>query len=158
MKKQIPYGLEGLIESLIERFRIPTKEDIDGLIKKTERSLQSLKLPTRAEFNGLVKRVDSLEKALGVRKKPTGKTAGRKRTPKKTAAKKKRVSRPRPQMKMTDSETLLGILRRYKAGADVGKLKTRTGFEDKKIRNIIFKLTKTGKIERVGRGVYRAKA
>jgi hypothetical protein len=158
MKKQIPYGLEGLIESLIERFRIPTKEDIDSLIKKTERSLQGLRLPTRAEFNRLVKRVDSLEKALGVRKKPAGKTAGRRRTAKKTAVKKRRVSRAKPQMKMTDSEMVLGILRRYKTGADVGKLKARTGFEDKKIRNIIFKLTKTGKIERVDRGVYKAKA
>jgi hypothetical protein len=37
---------------------------------------------------------------------------------------------------------------------DVPTLKTKTGFEDKKVRNIIFRASKEGKIKKVGRGIY----
>jgi predicted transcriptional regulator of viral defense system len=50
------------------------------------------------------------------------------------------------------------MIRKYRAGLDVGRLKARTGFEDKKLRNIVFRLSKQGRIERTGRGVYKAKA
>jgi predicted transcriptional regulator of viral defense system len=49
-------------------------------------------------------------------------------------------------------------MRKHRAGLDVGTLKARTGFEDKKLRNIVFRLSKKGQIEKTGRGVYRAKA
>ena len=35
-------------------------------------------------------------------------------------------------------------------------LKKKTGFDDKKLRNIVFRLHKLGKIKRVGRGKYTA--
>ena len=154
MKRRKPYGLENLTESFMDYFKIPTRKEIEGFLKKTEQSLAGLKLPTRKEFNDLTKRVEALEKAVKGRKRPPTKTARRAKKAK-AAAKKTPASRVKPQV--TDSDKVLKLLKQYRAGADVSKLKARTGFEDKKIRNIIFKLSKKGRIKRTGRGVYKAK-
>ena len=152
-KKQKSFTIEPLIEFMTDRIKVPTKKDIDKLIKKTEKSLLSLKMPTRSEFDRLTKRVQALEKALKPRKKAT-KVAARAKTGKKAATKKKRVSKAKPQM--TSPEKVLRVMRKYRTGVDVATLKARTGLEDKKIRNVLFRLGKQGKIKRAGRGVYKA--
>ena len=48
------------------------------------------------------------------------------------------------------------MIKKSKTGIDAGTLIKKTGFDDKKIRNILFKALKEGKIERVGRGVYKS--
>lgn len=55
---------------------------------------------------------------------------------------------------LTATEQVLNIIKRNKKGADVPTLKKRTGFEDQKIRNIVFRATEQGKIKRVRKGVY----
>lgn len=49
------------------------------------------------------------------------------------------------------------MIRGLKQGAGMPEIKAKTGFDDKKVRNIIFRLNKNGSIERVSRGVYIAK-
>ncbi|NVM22628.1 MAG: hypothetical protein HWN68_12725 [Desulfobacterales bacterium] len=153
-KKQFPHGLETLVEFMVERLKIPTKKEIEGLVKKTERSLLALKLPSRTEFDRLSDRVAALEKAVKGRE-TAKKTAGSAKPSEVAAAKKKRASTVKSQA--TDSDKVLQIVKKYRAGTDVGTIKARTGFEDKKIRNILFKLGKKDEIERAGRGVYKAK-
>jgi len=139
----------------MEHFKIPTRKEIEGFIKKTEQSLSRLKMPSRKEFDDLLKRVEALEKAVKGQKKTARSAAGRaKKT--RPATRKKAPSRVKPQA--TDSDKVLQIIRRYPSGVDVAKLKARTGLEDKKVRDIIFRLNKTGKIKRAGRGIYTAKA
>ena len=46
------------------------------------------------------------------------------------------------------------IEERFKKGVDVPTLKEKTGFDDKKVRNIVFRATKEGKIKKFGRGIY----
>lgn len=152
-KKQKSFTIEPLIEFVTDRIKVPTKKEIDKLIKKTEKSLLSLKMPTRSEFDRLTKRVQALEKALKPRKKAT-KVAARAKAGKKAATKKKRVSKAKPQM--TSPEKVLRVMRKYRTGVAVATLKARTGLEDKKIRNVLFRLGKQGKIKRAGRGVYKA--
>jgi len=71
-----------------------------------------------------------------------------------------RASMPKPvalsKGKKSGIQTVLDMIKKSKTGIDVGTLIKKTGFEDKKIRNIIFKAWKEGKIERVGRGVYKS--
>ena len=57
--------------------------------------------------------------------------------------------------KQSGTQTVLGMIKKSKAGIAAGALIKKTGFEDKKIRNILFKAWKDGRIERVGRGVYK---
>jgi hypothetical protein len=152
-KKQKPFILEPLIEFMTDRITAPTKKEIDKLIKKTEYSLSSLKVPTKAEFDRLTQRVEALEKALEVRK-GAKRVAKPERAGKKAATKKKRGAGTKPEV--TNSHKVLQVIKTYRTGVDVATLKTQTGLEDKNIRDIVFRLSKQGKIKRTGRGVYKA--
>ena len=60
-----------------------------------------------------------------------------------------------PRGKQSGTQTVLDMIKKSKAGIAAGALIKKTGYEDKKIRNILFKAWKDGRIERVGRGVYK---
>ncbi len=55
---------------------------------------------------------------------------------------------------MTASDIVLEAVKRSKKGVDFNQLQSKTGFEDKKLRNIIFRLNKLKKIKRKSRGIY----
>jgi predicted transcriptional regulator of viral defense system len=55
---------------------------------------------------------------------------------------------------MTATEQVLKIIERSRKGVDVPRLKAKTGFDDKKVRNIVFRASKEGKIKKVSRGIY----
>ena len=131
MKKGKSPSLDLIMRFILQRYNIPTKQDIDKLIKKMERLEVALKA----------------NRVAGARAKKAGAVKG--------AAKKKQARRGRA--KMTATEKILGVIKKSANGADIAALKAKTGFEDKKIRNIVFRLTKQGTIKRAGRGVYAAK-
>ena len=56
--------------------------------------------------------------------------------------------------KLTATDQVLKIVNTSKKGVDIITIKKKTGFEDKKLRNIIFRANKEGKIKREDRGVY----
>lgn len=57
---------------------------------------------------------------------------------------------------MTAIDVVLDTIKRSKLGIDFAAIQAKTGFDEKKIRNIIFRLNKTGKIKRKSRGIYIA--
>lgn len=124
-------SLDLIMRFVLQRYNIPTKQDIDKLVKKMERLEVALKA----------------NRVAGARAKKAGAVKG--------AAKKKQARRGRA--KMTATEKILSVIEGSAHGADIAALKVKTGFEDKKIRNIVFRLTKQGTIKRAGRGVYAAK-
>ena len=65
----------------------------------------------------------------------------------KAPAKKKAV-------KATATDLVLNIINKLKKGADTATLMKKTGFDQKKVRNILNMTIKQGKIERVDKGVY----
>ena len=71
---------------------------------------------------------------------------------KKAPANKVVTKKAKPQA--TATEQILGIIKRFKKGVDVPTLKEKTGFDDKKVRNIVFRASKEGKIKKTGRGIY----
>ena len=56
--------------------------------------------------------------------------------------------------KLTATDQVLKMINTSKEGVDIITIKKKTGFEDKKVRNIIFRAYKEGKIQRAGRGIY----
>ena len=56
--------------------------------------------------------------------------------------------------KLTATDQVLKMVNTSKEGVDIITIKKKTGFEDKKVRNIIFRAYKEGKIQRAGRGIY----
>lgn len=111
-------------------------KDLDALAKKVER---------------LILAAEKLDKA-----KPQKKTAAKAKPLKKTAPKAKPVKKtaPKAARKLTAADTVLGYIKKSKKGIDTATLMKKTGFNQKKIHNIIFKLKKQGTIKSELKGVY----
>ena len=54
------------------------------------------------------------------------------------------------------ASVILSLIRSHPDGVGVAALKTESGCEEKQLRNIIYRLFKSGKIRRAGRGIYVA--
>jgi len=93
----------------------------------------------KKKVTAIGKKVDNLLNAYekAVKAKPAQKAPATKRSTKATA-----------------TDQVLKIINRSRKGVDIDTLKNKTGFEDKKLRNIIFRAYKEGKIQRAGRGLY----
>ena len=106
----------------------------------TKRDLQSL----QRQFKALEKKMDKLIAATGkIDKSKAAKKTPVKRTPAKRSA------------KMTATDQVLGIIKRSKKGVNIKTLMDKTGFNNKKVTNIIQRTYKMGKIKRVGKGTYQ---
>ena len=101
-----------------------------------------------------------MEKLLKAYEKPGKPKAAKKPKRKVVKAKAKRTVKARKTTAgkkaptMTATEQVLKIIGRSRKGVDVPMLKVKTGFDDKKVRNIVFRASKEGKIKKVGRGIY----
>jgi hypothetical protein len=145
------------MKSLKNDLRVVTKE-LKALAKKTEK---------------VMKAVDKLEKAKAApKRKPKAKAKVRKKAPAKKAVAKKAVRKKAVRKKavrkkaapkkaasrkgaaLTATDQVLKIIKRTKKGVDAPTLMKKTGFEDKKIRNILMRASKQGKIKRAARGIY----
>ncbi|MGD9043966.1 MAG: hypothetical protein PVG06_09650 [Desulfobacterales bacterium] len=118
-----------------------------------KRDLQAVK----KDIVALQKKMEKLLKAY----EPAGKPKAAKKPKRKVVkAKAKRVVRAKKTTRrtksptMTATEQVLKIIERSRKGVDVPRLKAKTGFDDKKVRNIVFRASKEGKIKKVGRGIY----
>ena len=78
----------------------------------------------------------------------------------KEKGKAQKASMPKPvapnKSKKSGTQTVLDMIRKSKKGIGTETLINKTGFDGKKIHNTLFKALKEGKIERVGRGVYKS--
>jgi hypothetical protein len=127
-KRRKSYSVDAVIRFFLQYYNIPTKQDIERIGKSMERLEEALKANMAAT-------------------RKARKTAGVKGVAKKKPARRGRA-------KMTATEKVLSVLKRSSKGVNIAGLKSKTGFEDKKIRNIVFRLAKEGTIKRAGRGVY----
>ena len=94
-----------------------------------------------------MKRMERLESALKAARVP-----GRKTT--KAGGMKGSGKKGRGRAKMTATERVISVMKRSPKGIGIAEMKKKTGFEDKTIRNIVFRLSKQGTIRRTGRGIY----
>jgi hypothetical protein len=111
------------------------KKDILALQKKMEKLLKAYEKTGKPKAAKKPKR--KVVKAKAKRTVKASKTTAGKKAP-----------------TMTATEQVLKIIGRSRKGVDVPMLKVKTGFDDKKVRNIVFRASKEGKIKKVGRGIY----
>jgi hypothetical protein len=106
--------------------------------------MQTYQVPTKKDVEKLIERLDHLEKMIKAAGSP-----GRTRRPpaEKTS---------RAKAALSASETVFEVIKPHKEGVGFGEIQEKTGFGEKKLRNIIFRLNKMDKIRRVSRGVYVA--
>jgi predicted Rossmann fold nucleotide-binding protein DprA/Smf involved in DNA uptake len=109
------------------------------------KDLQAIK----KELTKLVKQTEKLAAALGKAEKPKAQSVKTK-TKSKPATKKAPVK----AAKKTDTDKLLAFINRSKKGVDTATLMKKTGFDQKKVRNMLNRTYKQGKITRVAKGIY----
>jgi Mor family transcriptional regulator len=114
-------------------------------MKNLKKELQSL----NRELKALVKKTERLINAAGKHNKPSAvkSKAVKKKVARKTIVVKKGT-------KLTATDNVMRIINKSKKGVDVPTLMKKTGFNEKKVRNIIFRTNKQGNIKRVRRGLY----
>ena len=103
------------------------------------------------ELTKLANQTEKLAAELGKTKKPKAKSVKTK-----TKAKAKTVTKKAPvkAAKKTDTDKVLEIINRSKKGVDTATLMKETGFDQKKVRNMLNRTYKQGKITRVEKGIY----
>lgn len=109
--------------------------------------MQTYGIPTKKDVDRLMARMDQLESAL----KPGPTPRGRKPA---AAKAKVAVKGERKGAAATASDTVLSIIKRSRNGVGFSAIQKKTGFPEKKLRNIIFRLNKLEKIKRKDRGIY----
>ena len=100
--------------------------------------LSRFDIPTKTDIQLLHQRLDRLEQLLH----------------QKQADPKIRLKKQDP-VKKNASAIVLEVVANHPKGTNFKTIKAATGFDDKKIRNILFRLDKLNRIERVKRGIYK---
>ena len=101
------------------------------------------------ELTKLANQTEKLAAELEKEKKPAVKSVKTK-----TMAKAVTKKAPAKVAKKTDTDKLLAIINRSKKGVDTATLMKKTGFDQKKVRNILSRTYKQGKITRAEKGIY----
>jgi predicted Rossmann fold nucleotide-binding protein DprA/Smf involved in DNA uptake len=110
--------------------------------------MKDLKMSLKKIASELMKAAKEVEKLAG---KPEAQTKAKAKPVKKTAGKnvsKKTAKQP------TAADTVYKLIARYKKGANMATIKQKTGYDDKKIHNLVYKLKKQSKIKSETKGVY----
>ena len=103
--------------------------------------MRQYNIPTKKDVDRLLTRLDRLEnliKQAALSPDNAGVRIGRRKTA------------------LTAIDVVLDVIKRSKQGIGFADIQAKTDFEEKKIRNIIFRLNKIGKIKRKSRGIYIA--
>ena len=102
--------------------------------------MHAYQIPTKRDIDRILTRLDRIERLLigsgrgKNRRSPNAKSSGK---------------------AVTSSDIVLDVIQRYDQGVGFSEVQLQTGFEEKKLRNIIFRLHKLGKITRKSRGIYQ---
>ena len=110
-----------------------------------KKELQTLNRDIKALEKTLKKIIKSHEKA----EKAKATKASTRRSPRKKPSVKKKTAAP------TATDQVLKLInKRTKKGIDASTIIAKTGFNQRKVTNIIHRSYRAGKIKRVGRGLY----
>jgi glutamate 5-kinase len=126
-KKGKSVSFDAMVKFFLQYYNIPSRNDIDKLMAKMDHLEMLIKSSAMTGRGGAISGV----KASKI-KASTGITA------------------------MTSTDRALEVIKRFRKGVGFADIQARTGFEEKKLRNIIYRLHKMGKIVRKTRGLYIA--
>ena len=101
--------------------------------------MQNYNIPTKKDVDKLMAKLDRLENLIN--RSMTGLYRGQS---------------GRRKTAQTAVDVVLDVIKHSRQGIGFAEIQAKTGFGEKKIRNIIFRLNKTGKIKRKSRGIYVA--
>ena len=106
-------------------------------MKDLKKSLEKI----ASDLNKAAKQVENLAGKLEAKAKPVKKAVGKKVS--------KQVAK-----QPTAADTVYKVIARLKKGANMATIKQKTGYDSKKIHNLVYKLKKLDKIKSEAKGVY----
>ena len=124
-RKSKAVTFDAMVKFFMQTYDIPTKKDVDKLLARLDR-------------------IEKLLKSSGISRR-RGRPAGKEQA---------KYKLRRGSGAMTATEKVYQIIGKHKQGIGVNELSIKTGFDIKKIRNVIFRLNKNGMIKRKSRGLY----
>ena len=101
--------------------------------------MQNYDIPTKKDVDKLMARLDRLEKLIKQSELGVNNV---------------RASYSRRRTALSAVDIVLDTIKHSRQGLGFTEIQAKTGFDEKKIRNIIFRLNKIGKIKRKRRGIY----
>ena len=104
--------------------------------------MQNYNIPTKKDVDRIMTKLDRLENLIMAGMASGGYPVTGKMGRRKTA--------------VTAVDMVFETIKRSRKGLGFADIQAKTGFGEKKIRNIIYRLNKTGKIKRKSRGIYVA--
>ena len=128
-------------------------KEVEKMVKTLVDGLKSLS----KGIDAAAKRIDTVAKGrkpAAAKPKPARRTRTRKVTAKKVTPRKAPAKRAAAAKGDTAIHSVYQIISRAKNGANTATIKQKTGFNDKKVQNIIYKLKKQGKIQSPKKGIY----
>jgi hypothetical protein len=120
-------SFDAMVKFFMQHYSIPTKRDVDRLLARMDRLEELIKTAAVSGKHG--------------------------RSFRSGAAKDAKL---RGSSSRTASDSVLDIIKRSREGVGFADIQSRTGYDEKKLRNIIFRLNKIGRIKRKRRGIYIA--
>ncbi|RPJ81764.1 MAG: hypothetical protein EHJ94_03660 [Deltaproteobacteria bacterium] len=116
-------------------------EQLGRALEKAGKSAISSKTMEKKDVKKTVAKKAPAKKKPAVKKAPVKKTASNQKVDAKADA-------------STAIDTVVGIIQKSKSGVDVETLITKTGFDAKKISNLVYKAKKRGDIKSGAKGIY----
>ncbi len=108
--------------------------------------MHNYQIPTKNDLEKLMSKIDRLEKLMEtILDNKNLKHSG-----------KNNINKVANLSPLTAQDTVLDVIKRFKNGVGFKDIQDKTGFEEKKLRNIIYRLNSLGQIERISRGKYIA--
>ena len=104
--------------------------------------MQNYNIPTKKDVDRIIAKLDRLENLIMAGMASGGYPLKGQMGRRKTA--------------VTAVDMVFETIKRSRKGLGFADIQAKTGFGEKKIRNIIFRLNKIGKIKRISRGIYVA--
>lgn len=151
-KNQIPFSLIAKARTLMLSGWL-TKTDYDALFKIAKNRNSFIHAYFLGNFE--INKKDIIEIIRLIRAIDKNHKSQKKKLAKKTVAKKVAAKKPAARKTTkTAIDTVLGVIKGYKRGANTAALMKKTGFNKKKVWNIIFELKKQGKIKSEIKGIY----
>ncbi len=134
------------LQSVVKSLKLLTKQTEQ--IAKALGKIETSRPPQKRSIVKSGKKIVTKKARKKIVTKKASKKAVTKKASKKTSAKK--------ATSKTATDTVLSIIKRSKKGLNTAALEKKTTFDAIKVRNIIFRLKRQGKIQSKSRGIYVA--
>ncbi len=126
-RKSKSVSFDAMVKFFMRQYSIPTRKDIESLMARLDSIETLLRGGSRAPVRRIVTTADNAPKSASQRQV------------------------------LTATDMVFDVIQQAPKGVGFKGIQAATGFDDKKIRNIIYRLDKTKKIKRKTRGIYTAK-